>query len=79
MSAAVSSPAWYRASFTELELDNVRWKNIDEDSSLAEATPCICNFTTLEWHICGSGQSRQPASIMEISQLMFELYRAVER
>jgi len=79
MSAAVFSPAWYQASFAKLELDTVKWKNIDEDSSLAEAIPCICNFTTLEWHICGSDQSHQPASITEISQFIFELHRAIER
>lgn len=77
MFAVVSSPAWHRVSFAKSLLDTVRWKNTDEDPSLAEATPCICNFTTLEWHICGFDQSRQPASITEISQLIFELYRAI--
>jgi hypothetical protein len=38
----------------------------------------VCNFITLEWHVCRSGQICQPASVREISQLIAELCQAID-
>lgn len=56
---------------------SVMWKSADDGDRYAGCEPCICSFVALQWHACPSKGSCQPASVLEITQLVREIHRAV--
>ena len=58
---------------------SVVWKSADDGDLYAGCGPCICSFVALEWHMCPSKGFFQPASVLEITQLVREIHKAVNQ
>lgn len=54
------------------------WKSVGDGDTCVEREPCICSSVVLLWHNCTSEAFRQPASVLEITQLVLEIRRAID-
>lgn len=74
-------PTWCNGA-TDVQADrvpgSVMWKSANDGDVSAESEPCICSFVALQWHVCTSEESRQPASMLEITHLVQDIRKAMD-